>query len=406
MTQISELAEGRLDLERMRRERRTRLSAEMDRREMGALLLFGTSSVNYAVGDTRPVTDASHALHAGSAALVLHGDDLPHLFTSFPELCPPELRADHCHSPLHPGSPEGVESVAAALRELAGGRAPQRLGVDEATSALHFGLGKLLDGVEIVDGVEPVAAAKLVKTLDEIECIGRAQKINEAAMYDVEAALRPGIRQSELTGLFLRRIFELGATGNWVDPIWQPMPPSRAAGPYTTNGDVAFPLCSSDRILRDGEVVWVDTGIDFHGYASDFGTTWIVDRDPRPTERQHSHFRRWKEVIAATLAVTRPGATGADLAKAATEVNGWQRPWLEHFYLIHGIGTFSAEMPLIGSDLGPAFDESIVLAPGMVMVLEPVIWDEGAAGYRFEEVVVVTDTGYRSLSNYPYTPYE
>jgi len=37
---------------------------------------------------------------------------------------------------------------------------------------------------------------------------------------------------------------------------------------------------------------------------------------------------------------------------------------------------------LIGTDLGEAFDDRLVLAPGMVLVLEPAIWDEGAAGYR------------------------
>ena len=102
----------------------------------------------------------------------------------------------------------------------------------------------------------------------------------------------------------------------------------------------------------------------------------------------------------------KPGATGAELTRRAKQAAGGRTPWPEHFYLIHGVGTEPAEMPLIGTDLGPAFDEQIVLAPGMVLVLEPAIWDDGAAGYRSEEIVAVTEDGYAWLSHHPYTPFE
>ena len=97
------------------------------------------------------------------------------------------------------------------------------------------------------------------------------------------------------------------------------------------------------------------------------------------------------------LKVTKPGATGADLVRAA-ERDG-KRPWLSYFYLAHGIGTDSAEMPLIGTDRGTAFDASIVLAPGMVLVFEPVVWEDGQCGHRREEIVAITDEGYVWLSS-------
>ena len=50
-------------------------------------------------------------------------------------------------------------------------------------------------------------------------------------------------------------------------------------------------------------------------------------------------------------------------------------------------------MPLIGTDLGERFDERLIMAPGMVLVFEPVIWEEGFAGYRSEDIVAATDTG-------------
>jgi Xaa-Pro dipeptidase len=153
-------------------------------------------------------------------------------------------------------------------------------------------------------------------------------------------------------------------------------------------------------------VIWVDTGISYEGYASDFGRTWIVGADPRPDPRQQAQFRRWQEVMAAVLERCKPGATALELGRAAIAANDGVKPWIEHFYLAHGVGVDSAEMPLVGTDLGDAFDERMVLQPGMVLVLEPVIWDEGAAGYRSEDIVAVTDDGWEPLSAHPYDPFE
>ena len=63
-------------------------------------------------------------------------------------------------------------------------------------------------------------------------------------------------------------------------------------------------------------------------------------------------------------------------------------------------------MPFVGTDLGDAFDESLVLASGMVLVFEPVIWDDGHGGFRAEEIVAVTDDGADVLTNLDWTDYE
>ena len=137
-------------------------------------------------------------------------------------------------------------------------------------------------------------------------------------------------------------------------------------------------------------------------FRSDYGHTWVVGE--QPNARQRDRCRRWRDVIEATLDVTRPGATARDLTRAAVAAVGGGaepagRPWLPHLYLAHGSGTESAEPPFVGTDLGDEFDESIVLAPGMVMVLEPVIWDDGDGGFRAEQVIAVTHDGWTSLSN-------
>jgi Xaa-Pro dipeptidase len=62
-------------------------------------------------------------------------------------------------------------------------------------------------------------------------------------------------------------------------------------------------------------------------------------------------------------------------------------------------------MPMIGTDLGDEFDENFVFEPGMVVVLEPVVWEDGTGGYRSEEIVVITEEGWIPLTDYPYHPY-
>ena len=40
----------------------------------------------------------------------------------------------------------------------------------------------------------------------------------------------------------------------------------------------------------------------------------------------------------------------------------------------------------------------MVLEPGMVLVLEPYVWEAGQGGYRAETMVAITETGWEALS--------
>jgi Xaa-Pro aminopeptidase len=162
-------------------------------------------------------------------------------------------------------------------------------------------------------------------------------------------------------------------------------------------------LLTTERELVEGDVLWVDTGIMYGGYHSDFGRTWVVGKEP--TGRQQAQYRRWREISDAVTEVMHAGATGADLTHAAMAVCGGARPWMPHFYIGHGLGLDSAEMPFVGTDLGDEFDAGLVLASGTVVVVEPIVWEEGYSGYRSENVFVITEDGSMNLSDYPYDPY-
>jgi Xaa-Pro aminopeptidase len=388
----------------MRADRRTKLHAALDRKELDAVVLLGATNVRWATGARAVAADQGRAAHFRNVAVVQRGDPVPHIFSHCRDGVPGDHPADHVHGGLDVERDAGAQALVAFVDDITAGGTGARVALDEWTMALRRAWSTRPSSAPPDDAsLSLMGEVRLVKTPDELACIRRAQWINELAMLDVQAALRPGRRAFELTGLFLRRVLELGAHQNTVDPIWQVMPDSVAAGPRSVTGDVVFPTVTTNRVLERGDVMWVDTGITWEGYDSDFGRTWIVGSDPSPAQRDQ--FRRWRDVVDAVLTLTRPGATGGDLTRAARAAAGDRRPWLRHLYLAHGIGVDSAEAPFIGTDLGPAFDESIVLAPGMVVVLEPAIWADGTGGYRAEEIVAITPDGYELLSDHPYEPY-
>ena len=391
------------DRTRMRAETGARLRAAMTERGVGALILLGNNAVTYATGTSWPLGDAGLSHVERPVALVLSDDPSPHLFLPFREGAAEEteLPADHLHGPVYLEFDEGVQHFAAVVGDLV----PRgtTIAVDELTGAMRRTASRLFPDGAPGDAAVIVGAAKTVKTADEIGCVRKAAQITDTAMIDVQRALGPGVRQIDLSAEFLRRAFELGAVASMLEPIWQVMPNTRAEGVWTTHGDLALPLLSTERELRTGDVLWTDVSITYGGYCSDFGRTWVVGQDPSP--RQQAQFRRWHDIMTAVLDVTKAGASAADLGRVAIAANEGTKPWLPHFYLGHGIGVNAAEMPMIGTDLGDEFDENYVLQAGMVLVLEPVVWEDGTGGYRSEEIVVITEEGWIKLTDYPYSPY-
>jgi Xaa-Pro aminopeptidase len=391
------------DLSRMRRETGARLRSAMAERGVDAMILLGNSAVVYATGASWPLGDAGLSYVERPVAVVVADDEWPHLFLPFREGASyeSELPADHLHGPVYLEFDEGVSNFARILAKLIPAGAV--IAIDESTGAMSRAAKSLFPNGAPADAAGIVSAAKVIKTSDELSCLRTAVRITDEAMVEVHKALAPGIRQIDLSASFLRRAFELGATASMLEPIWQVMPPSKAEGVWTTHGDLALPLLTTERELAEGDVLWTDVSITYRGYCSDFGRTWIVGREP--TSRQQAQFQRWQEIMAAVEGVARAGATAGDLGRAAIAANEGRKPWLPHFYLGHGIGVNAAEMPMIGTDLGQEFDDDFVLRSGMVLVLEPVVWEDGTGGYRSEEVLVITEEGSTRLTDYPYAPY-
>jgi Xaa-Pro dipeptidase len=385
------------DLARMRAERLAKLQAQLVAQDLGGAVLLHGPHVTYATGHVPDAVDASHAVHRRAVAIVpaegtprlhVHGD-------------PGDVDSDVAAA-LWPELDEDVGLLEASIGEVLGHGTDRRFAVDSITGAMAR--AKVFGEATLSDASRVLGPARINKTADEIACIERSQVETEIAMESAQVACVPGATRSEVAGAFLGAMRDQGAHHNEIDPIFQVMPRHRDGGPRTANGDVAFPTGIENPTFARGDLVWVDAGHAYEGYASDFGRTWIVGREPNEAEQEC--FERWAAIMDATKEAVKPGATLGDVGRAAIAANNGRRPWLPHFYVAHGVGLESAEMPMVGSDLGQEFDDGYLLAEGMILVLEPVVWDDGVASYRAEEILVVARDGCRVLSSNPgYAPF-
>ena len=159
-----------------------------------------------------------------------------------------ELDADHLHDPVYLDFDEGVEQFAKTLSNVVPASAV--IAIDDFTAAMLRDRELLRVQWPPQAAGDVIGAARLVKTPDELACLRHILWITEQAMVDVQAALVPERRQSDLTALFFRRIFELGAEANILDPIWQVMP--QPAGRAALDGARRHRLPAADHGARTG----------------------------------------------------------------------------------------------------------------------------------------------------------
>jgi Xaa-Pro aminopeptidase len=359
----------------------------MQAADLDALVLTTAGHVRYATGAV-PVHGDSSVDAAWPIAAVVDARGVAVLGLPA-EAVPPGVDAD--------ALPPAPARAAAALATRLGGA--HRIGVDRLAPALADALRRALPQATLAAADAAVWPARRVKDPAEIACLRAVQQANEAAIGDVLPGIVPGVTEVALTGRFLAAMAARGVTACHVEPLWCVLPRRAADAPWTFAGGPPYRELTSSRVLAAGDQVMIDVGMLHAGYMSDFGCTWVVGGDPCAADR--ALRTRWQAIVDAVLAVCRPGATAADLHRAARAAAGGAASWPVPLYLAHGIGIGGVEPPFIGTDLGLAVEERHLLEPGMVLVLEPYVWEEGAGGYRAEQTVAVTETGFTPLSAPP-----
>jgi Xaa-Pro aminopeptidase len=281
-------------------------------------------------------------------------------------------------------------------------RAKSRTGI-AAPSTTHHLLG-ILDEM------------RLLKDAGEQALMGRAASIAAGAHARAMRFTRPGVFEYEIEAELLHEFRRHGAQF----PAYTPIVASGA------NACVLH-YNANNRQCLDGELVLVDAGCEFDGYASDITRTWPVSgRFSAPQRALYELVLRAQDAAFAAIV---PGRPYSDAHTAAVNVlaggmlelglidrKKYRTPEdavLEKAHLpfyMHGTGHW---LGMDVHDVGPYRDltrpdrPSRPLLPGMALTVEPGIYvrpGEGVPeefwniGIRIEDDVIVTDEGCRILS--------
>ena len=241
----------------------------------------------------------------------------------------------------------------------------------------------------------------------DIEGIRKAGRLLLDTLDLVEAQIRPGLTTEEINTL----VHEFTIKNSAI-----PAPLNYRGFPKSVCTSINEVICHgipSDQALKNGDIVNVDVTPILNGYYADAGKTFFVGT-PGPDARKIVRVAR--ESLRIGISVVQPGNTLGDVGWAIQNYAEAQGCSVVRDFVGHGVGFDFHEPPQI-----PHFgrkEEGIVLVPGMVFTIEPMInlgkkelyiledkWTavtrDGSLTAQFEQTVLVTESGVESL-----TPFE
>ena len=373
-----------------------RLTAELERHRLDALVAASPANVAYVTGFTSlarrvyPDQESYAVVARGGTALVVPTMDVLAVLES-------DAAADHiaCHGRFHldveGGRGETARRFAALVAEPAAtapgavievlralGVEGGRLGLDDARvpASTADALRERLGPFTVVPASEAFASARAVKGPFEIDALQRALHVAEEAINVVLALLAPGVTEREAVEAFEREVIAQGAT------------PYCTIVAFGRNSAVPAPW-PTDRALRAGDLVRFDLGCAVKGYHSDVARMAVMGE---PTDRQQAIFDAVHAGLEAALDAVRPGVSGADVfdtAVAVTRKTGLPR--FDRHHVGYGIGLEPAEPPR----LAPGGE---ALETGMVLRVETPYYLVGEAGFNVKETVLVSRTGAQPMN--------
>ncbi len=262
----------------------------------------------------------------------------------------------------------------------------------------------------IIDPGTIIHELRVVKSADEIEIMQASANIAAEAHCEAMKAVRPGMQEFEVEALIEQVFRRRGAAAPAYTSII-------GAGPNAT----VLHYINNDGVLRDGDLLLVDAGAEYKGYASDITRTFPING--RYSTAQREIYDLVLKAQMACVEMVRPGVTHDQLKQHSIEVltEGMVELGLlqgrteeiikekkyEKFYM-HGLGHM---LGIDVHDVGRYYfgPESRALEPGVVMTVEPGIYIAPDAkdvpekylgiGVRIEDDVLCTNNGPRVLTN-------
>jgi Xaa-Pro dipeptidase len=215
----------------------------------------------------------------------------------------------------------------------------------------------------------------------ELTLLHKAGEIVDAGVKAAHAFIKPGVTEQAVAAYMEQELQKLGA-----EPPFEIMVASgpRAAIPHSG---------TSDRVLAEGELVWVDFVCHYQGYVGDITRTYPVGK---VTGQLAEIYQICLDAQAKARAEAKPGMTGAQVDAIARDYITAKGYGLYFTHRTgHGIGLEVHEEPyIVGSNHRP-------LEVGNAFTIEPGIYIPGLGGVRIEDDVVLEATGARVLTQYP-----
>lgn len=261
----------------------------------------------------------------------------------------------------------------------------------------------------IVDAATIVHELRVVKRPEELEIMQAAADIAAEAHVEAMKAARPGMKEYQIEALIEQVFRRHGAAAPAYTSIV-------GAGPNAT----VLHYINNDGDLREGDLLLVDAGAEYRGYASDITRTFPINGRYSPAQREIYDLVLKAQVSCVEM--VRPGVTHEQLKQHSIEVltEGMVELGLlkgkpeelikekkyEKFYM-HGLGHM---LGIDVHDVGRYYygQESRALEPGVVMTVEPGIYVAPdtkdvpekylGIGVRIEDDVLCTNDGPKVLT--------
>lgn len=251
----------------------------------------------------------------------------------------------------------------------------EKLGFEEEniTFAMYQKINDLIP-CELVPTSGIVEKLREVKSEEEIEIMQQAVNIAEKAYNYILGYIKPGMTEIQVANELDFYMRNLGATGVSFDTIVASG--VRSAMPHGV---------ASDKVIEEGDMVTIDFGCYYKGYASDMTRTFAVGD---PGEKLKKIYAIVQEANQRVTEQAKAGMTGAELDAIARDYITEQGygPQFGHT-TGHGLGLEVHEMPSI------SFRNNEKLVENNVVTNEPGIYIAGLGGVRIEDDLVIKENG-------------
>ena len=278
-----------------------------------------------------------------------------------------------------------ISLIAEVIKEKGKGRAKigieldlgQRMGMNMAQ---FDELKASLPNVQFESSAGPVWKLRGIKSPREVEYMREACRITDKAVVAAVNFVQEGKTEKEMAKVLGITMLEEGAD----------MPRSLNVSSGVGSYDVLNGL-GTDRVFKSGDMINFDFGTYYRGYCSDITRSIFVGE---PSKRQTEFYEAIQKIQEATCNVVRPGIPISEVDRVAEEtiIETGYRDYMLH-RTGHGLGLEVHEPPSIAPG-----DETIV-EEGMVVAIEPGIYDFSIGAFRIEDNIVVTSDGFEYLSH-------